>query len=842
MRRRHRLNKDENVMTLIRQDLGLDQIPEKDESSDDSTNQNDSQSNPTESSDMSSSDQPSASTPSKGRTRKTTATKDAQSKKVSSSTPLPIYQAFENDLEYFQSEMEWIVLRSERILIQKKLGKGFTPTESADLLEGFRNQDNETTRAKEDVLGLADHSWSRQQMKANELKKQENDLKTWYSEAKLLETAAREKIDARLAVHRKSGQKSLALDEISNRFELDQFQRITLLLAAAPSFSKRFEKYFAALVDEAYVSTMTVEVLYVFFELNFSQRIDKRNEFSRKGKLIQENLLIADFPHRFRNTKDILGVELEINQRTFGYLIGRMDLNDEFMEFSSLQEPLADFSSVVIDAEEKQRILAAVDNHQKYLNLRAQWGFDDIITYGKSPMMLFYGPPGTGKTMTAHAIAKHLGSKVLNVDIPTFIAHREADRFLPGIFREAKLQNALVFFDECEILFKDRQSGSLLTTMLLTELERFDGVAVFATNLPETLDEAFLRRVMLRIKFPEPDIQSRAAIWKSLLPKSAPLAPDLDLESLATRFEMTGGYIKNAVLMAVARAIQKNPDQPLITNEILDEAAAGQLVSFATDDMNNSKVRLKDVVLPEKQLKIVSSILASHRHLPTILRRWKAGGASQEGGIVALLYGPPGTGKTMCAEAIAGEINRPLYIVRTSTILSKYVGESEKNLNDMFQKAKAQQAVLFLDEADSLLGARQQNDQRHDRSLVNLLLSLIERHKGIVLLATNHADFLDEALRRRITHQIPFERPDEKLRKTLWQKLLPCADELDADVDVDLLAKQFELSGAEIKVCVLRAATMAAVENAKLSQKMIEEIAGEIEGGKNGKKGIGFGK
>jgi hypothetical protein len=118
MRRRHR-NKDENVMSLIRQDLGLDQIPEKeDESSDDSTNNNDSQSNPTESSDMSSSDQSSASTPSKGRTRKTTATKDAQTKKASSGAPLPIYQAFENDLEYFQSEMEWIVLRSERNLVK----------------------------------------------------------------------------------------------------------------------------------------------------------------------------------------------------------------------------------------------------------------------------------------------------------------------------------------------------------------------------------------------------------------------------------------------------------------------------------------------------------------------------------------------------------------------------------------------------------------------------------------------------------------------------------------------------------------------------------------------------
>jgi SpoVK/Ycf46/Vps4 family AAA+-type ATPase len=771
----------------------------------------------------------------------TTSTR-TRKKAATQATSNSIYQPFGNDLEYFQSEMEWIVLRSERILLQKKLGRSFiNPNQSSDLLDGFRSSGDDS-KAKDEVLGLGDHYYRHHHMKPNEVKKQENDIKNWLNETRLQELACRERIDGRLLAHRSSSQPKLALDEICERFELDQFQRTTLLLAAAPSFSKRFEKYFSALADESFGGSLSVEVLYVFFELNFSQRIDKRNEFSRKGKLIQENLLIVDFPHRFQNTKDILELSLDVNQRTFGYLIGRMDLNDEFLEFSSIQEPLADFNHVVIDAEDKKRILAAVDNHHKYLKLREDWGFDDVITYGKSPMMLFYGPPGTGKTMTAHAIAKHLGCKILNVDIPTFIAHRDADRFLPGIFKEAKLQNALVFFDECEILFRDRASGSLLTTLLLTELERFEGVAVFATNLPESLDEAFLRRVMVRVKFPEPDIHARAAIWRNLLPPKAPLASNLDLEALATRFEMSGGYIKNAVLMAVAKAIQENPENPLITNAILEDAASGQLISFRSGDMSVPKIRLNDVILPEKQLKQINSILDSYRHLPTILRRWKAGGASQESSIVALLYGPPGTGKTMCAEAVAGEINRPLLIARTSTILSKYVGESEKNLNELFQKAKAEQAVLFLDEADSLLGARQASDQRHDRSLVNLLLSLIERHKGIVLLATNHSEFLDEALRRRITHQIAFERPSATLRAKLWKLMLPGENELSQDVSIERLAEQFDLSGAEIRTCVLRAATQAAVINDKLTHAMLEEIATEIEGAKNNKKSIGFGK
>ena len=223
----------------------------------------------------------------------------------------------------------------------------------------------------------------------------------------------------------------------------------------------------------------------------------------------------------------------------------------------------------VDEPADKQRILSVVEQHDRYLQCREAWGFDEIIQYGRGILMLFYGKPGTGKTMTAHAIARHMNKRVLNVDIPTFMEHHDAERFLPGLFREARLQDAILFFDECEVLFGDRRAGNVLMTLLLTEIERFEGVAVLATNMPEDLDAALDRRILVKIRFPEPDRQARREIWRKHLPDKAPLAPDVDLDQLADRFEMTGGYIKNAVLAAVAAAVHAQQEQPASITQAL---------------------------------------------------------------------------------------------------------------------------------------------------------------------------------------------------------------------------------------------------------------------------------
>jgi len=728
-------------------------------------------------------------------------------------TSLRSVKAFDSDLDYIQMELDWLKLRCERFYYRND--------------EGQLNQRNRWHQDEDDHI-------------SPEMIQRRHDLKL-KSELKL-----RAEINKRLAAHRLKGSFTLSLDALSERCGLNDFHRTVLLIIAAPSFSSEFEKAFGRLMSQDHDHCPDVEMIFRFFELSFTERIDYRREFGQRGQLIIHDLMQVDMHRRYRAVKDLLNANLEIDSRTFTYMIGRNDLSDEFLEFSSVDEPLASFEQVVLPLEDKRQILSVVDRHERYLEARSRWGFDERISYGKGSMMLFYGPPGTGKTMTAHAIAQHLGKRVFNVDIPTFISHSDADRFLPGLFREARLQNAVLFFDECEILFADRRRGSSLTTLLLTELERFEGVAIFATNLPEVLDEAFQRRVLVRLAFAEPDASNRAEIWRSLMPPEAPVSEDVDYEVLGARYEITGGYIKNAILAAVATAVHKSDEdaEALIMMDYLEEAARQQMKQIGSDpEMVVPDVRLKDVILEPSAEDQVRRLIGAVRHLPSVLRRWKIGGVGGDrGGVVGLLHGLPGTGKTLCAESIAGELNRPLMVARSSTILSKWVGESERNLQSLFKEAKANGAVLFIDEADSMIGQRDKSNSEHSRSLINLLLSLIERHSGVVLLATNFRDGLDSALERRITHQVELKRPTAEMRRRIWELMLSEETLGVQELKLDELSARYELSGAEIRVVLLRAATAAFEEGESgLTQALLEREAAQLLGAQQKSKSIGFG-
>lgn len=730
-------------------------------------------------------------------------------------TALRSVKPFESDLDYIQMELEWLKLRCERFYYRND--------------EGQLTQRNRWHQDEEDNL-------------SPEMIKRRHDIKL------KVELSMREKINQRLAVHRSSGDFTLALDSLCERCELNDFHRTMILIIAAPSFSSEFERAFGRLMSQDHDHCPDVEMIFRFFDFSFTERIDYRREFGQRGQLVIHDLMQVDMHRRYRAVKDLLNANLEIDSRTFTYIIGRNDLSDEFLEFSSVDEPLATFEQVVLPPEDKHQILSVIERHERYLEARAEWGFDERINYGRGSMMLFYGPPGTGKTMTAHAIAHHLNKRVFNVDIPTFISHSDADRFLPGLFREARLQNAVLFFDECEILFADRRGGSALTTLLLTELERFEGVAIFATNLPEVLDEAFQRRVLVRLHFAEPDASNRAEIWRSLMPEQAPVAEDVDYELLGARYEITGGYIKNAILSAVATAVHRQEEgeegEGLIKMSYLEEAARQQMKQVGSDpELVVPNVRLKDVILEPTADEQIQRLISAVRHLPSVLRRWKIGGVGGDrGGVVGLLHGLPGTGKTLCAEAIAGELNRPLKVARSSTILSKWVGESERNLQKLFKEAKANGAVLFIDEADSLIGQRDKSNSEHSRSLINLLLSLIERHSGVVVLATNFRDGLDSALERRITHQVELRRPNAAVRLKIWTLMLSECPAKEGDLDLERLSERFELSGAEIRVVTLRAATVAFEEGLSgLTQAHLEREASQLLGAQKKSGSIGFG-
>jgi SpoVK/Ycf46/Vps4 family AAA+-type ATPase len=169
------------------------------------------------------------------------------------------------------------------------------------------------------------------------------------------------------------------------------------------------------------------------------------------------------------------------------------------------------------------------------------------------------------------------------------------------------------------------------------------------------------------------------------------------------------------------------------------------------------------------------------------------------------------------------------------------VGESERNLQNTFKEAKSNGAVLFIDEADSLISQRDQSNSDHTRSLINLLLSLIERHPGVVLLATNFRDALDSALERRITHQVELKRPSAEVRLKIWELMLSEQTAGVEGLDLNALAQAHELSGAEIRVVLLRAATSAFAEGEEgLTQALLEREITQLIGAKKQDKPIGF--
>jgi SpoVK/Ycf46/Vps4 family AAA+-type ATPase len=247
-------------------------------------------------------------------------------------------------------------------------------------------------------------------------------------------------------------------------------------------------------------------------------------------------------------------------------------------------------------------------------------------------------------------------------------------------------------------------------------------------------------------------------------------------------------------------------------------------------------VRLDHVVLRPQLRAQVEELIAAARTRRTVLERWGIGRHLGHGkGVSALFFGDPGTGKTLCAEAIAGELGRPLLLASLPALLSRWVGQTEANLAQLFERARRQDAVLFLDEADSLLMERGRGRaSRHDDAAVNVLLQLLERHEGLTLLATNLPDRLDRALSRRLTYRLHFPAPGARERADIWRRLLPETAPVEGRLDLALLGRAFELSGGQIKNAAFKAAFRAASAGRKLTQAELEraateELAGAVE-------------
>jgi SpoVK/Ycf46/Vps4 family AAA+-type ATPase len=248
--------------------------------------------------------------------------------------------------------------------------------------------------------------------------------------------------------------------------------------------------------------------------------------------------------------------------------------------------------------------------------------------------------------------------------------------------------------------------------------------------------------------------------------------------------------------------------------------------------------RWADLVLPDKQRELLQSISAYLRHRDRVLSDWGYERTiARTQGLKVLFAGESGTGKTMAAQVMAAELGLELFRVDLATVVSKYIGETEKNLDRIFDAAEGSNAILFFDEADALFGKRSEVSDAHDRYAnieVAYLLQKMEAYPGAVILATNFRRNIDDAFVRRLDFVIDFPFPEADDRRAIWTRVLPEGAPLAADIDLDFLAQNFKLSGGAIRNCSLSAAFQAADDGEVIEMRhLVRAVAQEY--GKQGR-------
>jgi SpoVK/Ycf46/Vps4 family AAA+-type ATPase len=231
----------------------------------------------------------------------------------------------------------------------------------------------------------------------------------------------------------------------------------------------------------------------------------------------------------------------------------------------------------------------------------------------------------------------------------------------------------------------------------------------------------------------------------------------------------------------------------------------------------------KDIVLPDEVLVELKEIIDRVNYRELVLCEWGFVRKLSLGrGVNALFAGPSGTGKTMAAEIIARELRLDLYKIDLSGIVSKYIGETNKNLNAIFAAAENSNAILFFDEADAIFGKRSEVRDSHDRYAnleISYLLQKMEEYDGVAILATNLRQNLDESFMRRLAFTVHFPFPEEAERRRIWTTVWPYETPLASDIDFDFLARRFTLSGGGVKNVALASAFLAASNGGEVTMK-----------------------
>lgn len=624
--------------------------------------------------------------------------------------------------------------------------------------------------------------------------------------------AIRRDINSKKLESLKNG-RELRLHILSELFSLDIFEIDVLLIGLAPELDLKYEKIYSYLQNDVTKKRPGVDLALNMLCPTIAAKLKSRAYFSPAAPLLRNHLICLTeneangYPE---GQQSLISTFIKVDERIINFLLGFDELDPRIRDFSYLLETKRSFEALILPEDLKSKLKDSVNWH--ILN-RAPLKF------------LFKGPYGSGRKTAAEAACREANTDLLIMDSKVLLENNSPE-IASLVLREALLQDSALYFEEFDALLSENEAKPSLKN-LVYNLKTHPNCVFLAGNgfsgqkegLKDNLMDSLINHGFLPFSFPNPPYPLRRKLWEVCLEGNCSLAEDKDfnddLNGLASKFRFTGGQIKDAISIAGEIAKAKNPEIPALSAETLYEgckARSNQRLSTLALKIN-PHYDWEDIILPKDTLEQLKEVCNFIKHRETVYSDWGFEKKLSYGkGLNVLFSGPSGTGKTMAAEILANEVKLDLYKIDLSNVVSKYIGETEKNLKRIFEEAETSNSILFFDEADAIFGKRSEVKDAHDR-YANIetayLLQKMEEYEGTVILASNFRKNMDDAFLRRLHFVIEFPLPDEKSREDIWRKTFPEETPVENVLDFTFLSK-FKLTGGNIKNIVLAASFLAA--------------------------------
>ncbi|MCX7746434.1 MAG: AAA family ATPase [Clostridia bacterium] len=518
--------------------------------------------------------------------------------------------------------------------------------------------------------------------------------------------------------------------------------------------------------------------------------------------------LLADMEREAGISPSFVSKPLKLEERVVGYLLGSEAIDKRLCPVASLLAPNEFPTPRGINNEIQKSLRAFINEHppNKRNTIFYLYGKDDYCPW-----------------IEVREFCRRMGKKVLLADLGRMVDDIPLSEYITLLEREVLLTQAVLCIKEFDTVM-DPGFPENKAVEILRLLDFIPGPVFLIGKTEWRYIHSNCHYHFADISVPGAGEKDVRLLWQITSVKYR-LLEMIDWDLVASKFPFNEEQIQRVFEDAWSKAIF-NRKEGISAEDLCHACNFHMRHQMGEKTLKiRPKYGLGDIILPNEQKRLLKNLCSQMKYRNVVYRDWGfARKLSYGKGIHAVFSGPPGTGKTMAAQVVAKELGMELYRIDLSQVVSKYIGETEKNLHTLFEEGKKLSAILFFDEADAIFGKRSEVKDARDRYAnmeISYLLQKMEEYEGISIMATNLIGNMDEAFKRRIQFIIEFPFPNAGMRKKIWESLFPKEAPLGIDVDFDFLAEAFEVSGGNIKNIAVSAAFHAAEMSSAIGMEHI---------------------